>query len=589
MRKLLNGISKIIDEAISRLLGKYSLRTFQMWLLGKQILQAEKTKTPYHEISFVQATEDNRDKLAKKFDITSEEKKAIDYAELHGAEYITKMGNNLKGNVRGIVIKGMENQLHPHQIERQLRDTFKTTIDRDWRRIAVTETAMAVNHGYLASISHIKGMKVIGSESVDACPYCNKLTKDKVFDVVSPGKRNKDWDKEVWVGKTNVGRKAADWKPTIPLHPNCFSGETLVLTPTGHKRIDSLNIGDYVIGHSGKAKRVLEVHNTGYVGNLLSVNTAFSCTLNHPIAIDGRGWVEAERIKKGDHMLSAKSIVLNPDTKNTPAKSCKKPFLAKVLSFFSRSAVPTTTVNFNGDFLVGDSDVDIIFPNGKQSDSINIVRSKELEHHFFSYRESLRLMNPFSSFFKLCQRTLSATNFIVSRLNLFFSLLWRHFSPLKLFRITTGSNRESKVNKPLCNSVPRNTSFFGKLLKRISLLPVSLMKSLGVKVDFKCNHTLLYHTVGVETITVCQFDGNVYNLTVEDDETYLVGKENILVHNCRGRWLPLYPFQEYNQKTGRIELKKGLAENPTLSKSIGLMLEVTETLNEIKTYGINFD
>lgn len=45
----------------------------------------------------------------------------------------------------------------------------------------------------------------------DACPFCQRI-HGMVFEVVDPGREDKDGWKQVWVGKTNVGRSASPRK-----------------------------------------------------------------------------------------------------------------------------------------------------------------------------------------------------------------------------------------------------------------------------------------------------------------------------------------------------------------------------------------
>jgi hypothetical protein len=120
-------------------------------------------------------------------------------------------------------------------LQQNLFDTF-ADLNRDWRRIATTEVGDAAGNGLIASLK--PGTKVRRIEQYHgACPFCKKI-HGMVFTVVDPGKRDKDWDAEVWVGKTNIGRSGAArkrvgdefvprtdaemWKvPAGTVHPHC--------------------------------------------------------------------------------------------------------------------------------------------------------------------------------------------------------------------------------------------------------------------------------------------------------------------------------------------------------------------------------
>ena len=108
-------------------------------------------------------------------------------------------------------------------LQQNLFDTFGD-MNRDWRRIAATEVGDAAGNGMIASLE--PGTKVRRIEQYHgACPFCKKIN-GMVFTVVDPSKRDKDWDTEVWVGKTNIGRSgsrksASAMNSWIPLTPKC--------------------------------------------------------------------------------------------------------------------------------------------------------------------------------------------------------------------------------------------------------------------------------------------------------------------------------------------------------------------------------
>ena len=120
-------------------------------------------------------------------------------------------------------------------LETKLLDQFGI-LNRDWRRIAVTEAGEAQTHGYVASL--VPGTKVKRVEQYrNACAFCRKID-GKVVTVVDPAAPDKNWDTQIWPGKTNIGRSASPRKRvgtvfkerepeemwTIPaglVHPHC--------------------------------------------------------------------------------------------------------------------------------------------------------------------------------------------------------------------------------------------------------------------------------------------------------------------------------------------------------------------------------
>ncbi|QWK20814.1 hypothetical protein [Thermus antranikianii] len=117
----------------------------------------------------------------------------------------------------------------PEAVGRQLLDRFGT-LNRDWRRIAITETAAAHGAGFLTAMI---GQEVEWVAAQDACPYCRRY-HGRRFLVVAPDHPHKDFQVHMWPGKTNVGRSfhpyTASGKkrsegelagPAIPAHPHC--------------------------------------------------------------------------------------------------------------------------------------------------------------------------------------------------------------------------------------------------------------------------------------------------------------------------------------------------------------------------------
>jgi SPP1 gp7 family putative phage head morphogenesis protein len=87
-----------------------------------------------------------------------------------------------------------------------------------------------------------------------------------------------------------------------PIGWRCFTPETNVLTPKGWIQIKDINIGDKVIGGSGKAKNVDFVHINKFKGDLVvlgSKEIRLTSTENHRI-LTFDGWIQAKNINIGD-------------------------------------------------------------------------------------------------------------------------------------------------------------------------------------------------------------------------------------------------------------------------------------------------
>lgn len=140
-----------------------------------------------------------------------------------------------------------------------------------------------------------------------ACPYCVKLyltdgpgTQPRVFTI-----------DQLLSNGTNIGRKQQDWKPVIgATHPWCFSNPNVkVYTSNGWVSIKDINVGDEVLTHKGRLRKVTQllnrendksedVYNIECIVNGKPVSIK-GVTGSHPFQSD-KGWVGLNELKVGD-------------------------------------------------------------------------------------------------------------------------------------------------------------------------------------------------------------------------------------------------------------------------------------------------
>lgn len=159
----------------------------------------------------------------------------------HAAEYVTNFGTDARKRLRSVIMNHAEEKMLSVKgvggasLQTKLFDAF-ATMNRDWRRIAVTEAGENQLLGFLASLP--LGSKVRRVEQYsNACGHCRAID-GRVMTVVAPDHPNKDPEKEVWIGKNNIGRSAAPkkrvgnalvarspdemwWIPAGLMHPHC--------------------------------------------------------------------------------------------------------------------------------------------------------------------------------------------------------------------------------------------------------------------------------------------------------------------------------------------------------------------------------
>ncbi len=83
----------------------------------------------------------------------------------------------------------------------RLLDEF-AVLNRDWRRISLTESGEVVNQGFIASMKPGSKLKRI-EQYANACSFCRKID-GAIVEVVEPSKPLKDPDTMVWLSKTIV-------------------------------------------------------------------------------------------------------------------------------------------------------------------------------------------------------------------------------------------------------------------------------------------------------------------------------------------------------------------------------------------------
>jgi hypothetical protein len=173
--------------------------------------------------------------------LTGIEAAVIDFARARAAELITDLRAAARHRIALAVIEHQEAMVLGMPagtwtaLRQRLVEGF-AELNRDWRRIAITETGRAANEGLVAA--HAPGARLKRVEAYSgACAFCRAI-HGLVFEVVSPSAQDKNGATQVWAGKSNVGRSASPrkrvgntlverapeerwWVPAGVVHPNC--------------------------------------------------------------------------------------------------------------------------------------------------------------------------------------------------------------------------------------------------------------------------------------------------------------------------------------------------------------------------------
>lgn len=232
----------MVDYLVQRYIPVTELKSEAEWLATRSVLMGRVQAS-------MELKEKQADKIAaalpstvtvaeRQFTLTPAQRETLNYANAHAAENVRAFQENARHDLRAIVVRRAHERAigaERGSLETELHDRF-AMLNRDWRRIAVTESGEALNQGYISTIA--PGQKVKRVEQYrGACPFCRRID-GMIATVVSPDKPDKDGDTEIWVGKDNVGRSASPrkrvgdelvprsvdelwWLPAGLAHPNC--------------------------------------------------------------------------------------------------------------------------------------------------------------------------------------------------------------------------------------------------------------------------------------------------------------------------------------------------------------------------------
>lgn len=153
--------------------------------------------------------------------LTPREVDGVTHATHHAGDKITEISAKHRAGVRQMVIQAKRERWSAQQLASKLFDKFGEH-NRDWRRVAITELAFATNDAYLSGVE--EGETVVGMGAENACKHCKKYVIGKTFEVTHkpPSVETYHSDmNQVWAGKSNYGRRVPEYRPAIPMHPNC--------------------------------------------------------------------------------------------------------------------------------------------------------------------------------------------------------------------------------------------------------------------------------------------------------------------------------------------------------------------------------
>jgi hypothetical protein len=206
---------------VQRYLPEDDLKTEAEWLaaksgmMGKVQANMEKEATPKQADAVLAALPNTVADAAVQFSLSAQQKLALSFAKTRAAENVRAISDSVRHRMNMTITQHLEEQqttaagVGGQSLQSKLFDQF-ATLNRDWRRISVTEAGNAQLEGLVASLK--PGAKVKRVEQYkNACGFCKKI-HDVVATVVSPSHPDKDPDTMIWSGKNNIGRSASPRK-----------------------------------------------------------------------------------------------------------------------------------------------------------------------------------------------------------------------------------------------------------------------------------------------------------------------------------------------------------------------------------------
>ncbi len=106
----------------------------------------------------------------------------------------------------------------------------------------------------------------------------------------------------------------------VGLYATCFTGDTLVATEDGSRRIDQIKVGDKVWAYNPdtgekELKEVVSVFvkETDEILHLETTDGTIDTTTTHPFYVVGQGWTAAGDLKAGDEIysLDGTTVIIN--------------------------------------------------------------------------------------------------------------------------------------------------------------------------------------------------------------------------------------------------------------------------------------
>jgi hypothetical protein len=313
----------------------------------------------------------------------------------------------------------------------------------------------------------------------------------------------------------------------------CFVSGTLVTTARGQVPIEMVKVGDLVMTHKLRWRPVVRTFVRPYSGRLVSCTAGshrVKMTATHPV-LANMDWIDAEALQHGDDVVGLRVI---RDSNDDPAAFSQQAFLGGVSSSGLSGVVPVAVaVKLYRDLMLRDSDVDVEF-----SDCVlryGLIASQVAVHAGGFWRHHRACALARSGHSTTGARSSRFLDGSASVLGQALAFGFAHALETALHPVRRALEWGVCVSQALDDDLVGDSVGLGDTTDRgvrIGRVLVDDVCDGQSKGDFSAWHgsSFLVSQQSVDSVVVSSYTGPVYNLGVDENESYFAG--GLAVHNC---------------------------------------------------------